>query len=217
MPCGRALPISRIYATIMMKSSSQEIPASAGKAPGAGGSKRTWPVTAVGLLLILEAFLLICIFPALVILEFSKLSLAQLGMLFPGGGGIAPLYVDFSGLRRLLLTVHFASVSVVIPARITSSAVFGFCSPVLILTGIAFLNKWRRAWMLAVFLQALFLALALIFYFNLRHPYVYVVMLYSSYLVFYLNHHEVRIVFPERRPTAGRIVRESALAERRDS
>ena len=64
--------------------------------------------------------------------------------------------------------------------------------------------------MLAVFLQALFLSLALILYFNLYNPYVYVVMLYSSYLVFYLNHHEVKIAFPELRSASRRAVHETA-------
>jgi hypothetical protein len=174
-------------------------------------------VTAVGLLLMLEAFLLLCIFPTLVIFRLYKLPPEQLSLVFLPGGGIAPFHVEFSGMRSFLLTLHFASLKVVIPPNVTSSAIYGFFSPLLILTGIAFLNLWRRAWMLAVFFQALFLSLALIFYFNLRHPYVYVVMLYASYLVFYLNHHDVKIAFPELRPPARSAMHESAPARLKDS
>jgi hypothetical protein len=199
-----------------MEANSTQFQESTGKAPGVGSGKRKWPVTAVGLLLLLEALFLAGIFPALVVLEFSKLPGGQLGLLFPAGGGIAPLHVYFSGLGEFLLTVQFASVSVAIPARITTSAIFGLLSPLLLVTGIAFLNQWRRAWMLAVFLQALFLSLALIFYFNLRHGYVYLVMLYSSYLVFYLNHHDVKIAFPDRRLETRKAVPPSARVKMQD-
>ena len=217
MPCERASPISRTRATIMTIASPNKTQENPGSNPGAGGGKRKWPVTAVGLLLLMEALILISIFPVLVIYILSKLPPEQLSLLFPAGGGVAPLYVKFSGLRGFLLTIHFASVRVVVPANITSSAIFGFFSPILIVTGIVFLKRWRRAWMLAVFLQALFLSLALIFYFNLFHPYVYVVMFYSSYLVFYLNHHDVKIAFPELRPAARRGLHESAPAGLKDS
>jgi hypothetical protein len=201
----------------MTMASSDNPQATPGKATVAGSGKRKWPVTAVGLLLLFEAVLLLCIFPVLVFWIFLKLPAEQLSLLFPATGGIAPLNLTFSGMRGFLLTIHFATVDVVIPADVTSSAIFGFFSPILIVTGVAFLNRWRRAWLLAVFLQGLFLSLALIFYFNLRHPYVYLVMLYCSYLVFYLNHHEVRIAFPDLRPEARKGLHESAPSGIRDS
>jgi len=42
-------------------------------------------------------------------------------------------------------------------------------------------------------------------------------MLYSSYLVFYLNHHDVKIVFPDARSEARRMMHESIPLELKDS
>ena len=160
--------------------------------------RRKWPVTAVGLLLFLQAVFLLSIFPALLVLEFLYLPTEAFEQLFAPQGGIVPILVEFVGIPEFDLTLHFASVIMPIPDRVLASAIFSSLSLLALLIGVAFLSQWRRAWTLAVFLQGLLLALALVAYFNLRHAYIILVMLFSIYLVFYLNHYEVRIAFQPR-------------------
>jgi hypothetical protein len=173
--------------------------AGAGQFASGKSERRKWPVTAVGLLLLLQAVFLLSIFPALVVLELLYLPPEAFEQLFAPQGGLVPILVEFVGLPDLDLALHFASVTTPIPDRVLASAVFSSLSLMALLTGVAFLSQWRRAWMLAVFLQALLLALALVAYYYLRHAYIYLVMLFSVYLVFYLNHYEVRIAFQPRR------------------
>ena len=73
----------------------------------------------------------------------------------------------------------------------------------LLLVGVLFLAPWRPAWVGAVLLQALALALALLIYFRFRPVYVYPIMLYGIVMVLYLNHFEVREAFlPRSAPQA---------------
>jgi hypothetical protein len=49
---------------------------------------------------------------------------------------------------------------------------------------------WRIAWLMAMLVQGLSLLTALVLYFNQKPGYVYVIMLYSIFMVIYLNYFE---------------------------
>jgi len=157
--------------------------------------KRSWPVTVVGILLLLQAVFLVSIFPVLLGYEFYQLPEITFDSLFPESGGIAPLRLEVESLRGLQINIYVADQVVHIPLKILTAMVFSFISVAVLLTSIAFLALWRHAWTLAVFLQGLILLASLIIYFYAHHPYIYLVMLFSIFLVFYLNYYEVRITF----------------------
>ena len=76
-----------------------------------------------------------------------------------------------------------------------ASVVFSFLALPVLIIGLLFLASRRIAWVLALFMQALILSLAMVGYFSFRHPYVYLVMGYSIFMVFYLNHYEIQASF----------------------
>jgi hypothetical protein len=66
------------------------------------------------------------------------------------------------------------------------------------MTAIGFWRMWRQAWLQAMLLQALCLALALILYYWQKPGFVYLLMAFSIFMVLYLNYYEVRAAFGER-------------------
>lgn len=133
--------------------------------------RRTWPVTAVGLLLLLQAaglFGLGAIYFATVYLldlwaPMSALSIEEL----------------FSGVvNNVLMSIIFIPLSLLA-----------------ILVAIGFLRLWHNAWTNAMLLQGLTLLIALILYFTGKPFYVYILMLYSIFMVLYLNYYEVQVAF----------------------
>jgi len=128
-------------------------------------------VTAVGLLLLLQAvglFVLGAVYFAIVyLLDFW-----------------APLSA-LSAEELLLGVVN----------KVLMSIIFIPLSLLAILTAIGFLRLWRNAWTNAMLLQGFTLLIALIRYFTGRPFYVYVLMLYSIFMVLYLNYYEVQMAF----------------------
>jgi hypothetical protein len=133
--------------------------------------KRPWSVTAVGLLLLLQAvglFVLGAVYFAIVyLLDFW-----------------APLSA-LSAEELLLGVVN----------KVLMSIIFIPLSLLAILTAIGFLRLWRNAWTNAMLLQGFTLLIALIRYFTGKPFYVYVLMLYGIFMVLYLNYHEVQVAF----------------------
>jgi hypothetical protein len=121
----------------------------------------SWPVSVLGLLLLLQA---VCLF--------------DLGLYFFSGG---------LGLERSLIVERFVAEPV---NALAMGVVFIPLSLLALLSGISFLGMWRIAWLMAMLVQGLSLLTALVLYFNQKPGYVYVIMLYSIFMVIYLNYFE---------------------------
>lgn len=157
--------------------------------------KRAWSVTAVGVLLILQAIVMFMIFPVLVAFEIDQMPDAQLLWLINENGGLAQVRIEVVDWSKLEFLLDFTRMRVPVPSRvITSLAFLALAMPVLI-TGFLFLRLWRHAWTLAVFFEGAILAIALYVYFNFRHPYIYLLMISGIFMVFYLNYFEVQLAF----------------------
>jgi hypothetical protein len=131
--------------------------------------RRTWPVTAVGLLLLLQAAGLFGLgaihFAAVYLLD----SLGQV--------------LELSAMEQFLGMIEGVAMSIIfIPLSLLA-----------ILAAIGFLRLWRNAWTNAMLLQGLTLLIALILYFTGKPFYVYILMLYSIFMVLYLNYYEVQM------------------------
>ena len=133
--------------------------------------KRTWPVTAVGLLLLLQAVGLF---------GFGAIHFATVYLLEPLGQ-----MLELSAEEQLLGMIK----------GIVMSIIFIPLSLLAILVAIGFLRLWRNAWTNAMLLQGLTLLIALLLYFGGKPWYVYILMLYSVFMVLYLNYHDVRMTF----------------------
>jgi hypothetical protein len=64
-----------------------------------------------------------------------------------------------------------------------------------LLAAVGFFRLWRAGWVMAMLVQGLSLLTALVLYFNQQPDYVYMIMLYSIFLVVYLNTFEVQTAF----------------------
>lgn len=127
---------------------------------------RSGPVTVLGLLLLLQA-----------------VGLFDLGLFF---------FTRGLGLRRSLI------VEMLITEPINALAmgiIFIPLALLALLAALGFFRLWRTAWMMAMLTQGLSLLTALLLYFNQRPGYVYVIMLYSIFLVIYLHTAEVSTTF----------------------
>lgn len=127
---------------------------------------RSGPVTVLGLLLLLQA-----------------VSLFDLGLFF---------FTRGLGLRRSLIVERL------ITEPINALAMGIILIPLALLAllaAISFFRLWRAAWIMAMLTQGLSLFTALLLYFNQRPGYVYVIMLYSIFLVIYLNTAEISTSF----------------------
>jgi hypothetical protein len=136
-----------------------------------GPRKRPWPVTAIGLLLLLQA-----------------------AGLF-GLGAIYFAIVYLLDLWAPLLALSAEELFLGVLDNVLMSIIFIPLSLLAILVAIGFLRLWRNAWTNAMLLQGLTLLIALILYFTGKPFYVYILMLYSIFMVLYLNHYEVQVVF----------------------
>ena len=79
-----------------------------------------------------------------------------------------------------------------------------------LLSALSFLLLRRRGWLLAAIAQGLSVAVCLWLYSMFQPLYVYPIMAYCVLMIFYLNSHDVRVVFHPRRYAAkqgpGRVV-----------
>lgn len=142
-------------------------PSLAQPAPNDSTAKpRSGPVTVLGLLLLLQA-----------------VGLFDLGLFF---------FTRGLGLRRSLI------VEMLITEPINALAmgiIFIPLALLALLAALGFFRLWRAAWIMAMLTQGLSLLTALLLYFNQRPGYVYVIMLYSIFLVIYLHTAEVSTAF----------------------
>lgn len=163
--------------------------------------KRKVPIILVGLLLLFQGMFVFALFPGVVVADFLVRPEAHVRMFFPEGGGLVLPQVELFSRNTLDILFHFVDGTVItIAGRVVVSIVFSFLAVPLLLTALLFLATWRYAWVFAVFLQALQLAMALVIYFNYHHPYLYLVMAYSIFMVFYLNQYEVQVTFRAVKP-----------------
>jgi hypothetical protein len=133
--------------------------------------KRPWSVTAVGLLLLLQAV-------GLFVLGAIYFAIVYLLDLWAPLSALSAEEVFFGVLDKILMSIIFIPLSLLA-----------------ILAAIGFLRLWRNAWTNAMLLQGFTLLIALILYFTGKPFYVYILMLYSIFVVLYLNYYEVQVAF----------------------
>jgi hypothetical protein len=163
---------------------------------------RRWPVTLAGLYLIGQAVLLFLLFPTLILIHILQAPELHLSMFRTPDGRLARLWVEVISLTGLNVSLHIGEYTLAIPSQMLTSLVFLFLALPVLLAGLMFVFPWRRAWMIAVLLQGVILTLALVIYFNLFHPYIYVVMFNAVFMVFILNQYDVEVYFQPRQATS---------------
>jgi hypothetical protein len=173
--------------------------------------KRPWPVTAVGLLLMLQAVGLL----VLSVVYFGAAYLAQMGLLEQ----LLEQSVEEELLSLLPTPVKMwviASLGAVNEELLARTTEVGFnnigllfiaLSALAILAAIGFLRMRRDAWTVAMLGQGLSLLMALLLYFRGKLWYTYIMMLYNIPMVLYLNYHEVRAAFQPRQVEPQRMKR----------
>ncbi len=95
----------------------------------------------------------------------------------------------------------------ILPSRLAGwgtslSVLFLLISPLALVAGVGFMRLWSGAWLAAMLLQGLSLAVSLAIYFYLPESpfFLFLGMAYSTLMVLYLNSHGVRASFrPERK------------------
>ncbi len=127
---------------------------------------RSGPVTVLGLLLLLQA-----------------VSLFDLGLFF---------FTRGLGLRRSLIVERLIAEPI---NALAMGIIFIPLALLALLAAIGFFRLWRASWIMAMLTQGLSLFTALLLYFNQRPGYVYIIMLYSIFLVIYLNTAEISTPF----------------------
>ena len=161
--------------------------------------RRTWAVTAVGLLLLFQAIVLAGLSPLLIAVELSRLPAPALDPLIGDDG------FQFSDLDRLLalpestLELLAEELDLERMADVATGIVFMPLSVLAIVAAVGFLGLWRRAWTLALLLQGLTLLTALLLYLDRKPWYIYILMLYSIVMVLYLHDGDVRHPFRTQR------------------
>lgn len=180
--------------------------------------KRTWPVTAVGLLLLLQAIGLLI----LSIVYFGASYLAQMGLLkqLLEQSAEEQLLSLLPAPVKMWVIASLGAVNEELFARMSETSfvsvglLFIALSTMAVLAAISFLRMERNAWTAAMLVQGLNLLMALLLYFRGKPWYVYVMMLYSIPMVLYLNYHEVRVVF-QSRPIGTRRMRSARVGGRK--
>jgi len=157
--------------------------------------RRTWAVTAVGLLLLFQAIVLAGLSPLLIAVEFSRLPASAWAPLIGDDG-----FQD-SDLDRLLALPESTLESLAEEldlermADVATGIVFMPLSVLAIVAVFGFLGLWRSAWTLALLLQGLTLLTALLLYLDRKPWYIYILMLYSIVMVLYLHDGDVQQAF----------------------
>ncbi len=170
--------------------------------------RRSWPVRAVGVLLLVQAVVLFLFIPLHVAIEVWKSPLPVWELLLSPTESIPLVRVEVSEGQSLPLKLHFKGATAEIPQDILTSQDYMLLSPAALVIAIAFIGLWRHAWTATMLLQGLVLATALGSHFDHKPIYVYPIMLYSILMVLYLNHHDVRIAFRSKTRERHRMDRE---------
>ncbi len=118
------------------------------------------------------------------------------------------LFFEAAGLATAG-TLNFTAVAfeAALPSRLVGwgtslSVLFLLISPLALVAGVGFMRLWAGAWLAAMSLQGLSLAVSLAIYFYLPESpfYLFLGMAYATLMVMYLNSHGVRASFrPEKR------------------
>jgi|GEM_PF-1812372 len=118
------------------------------------------------------------------------------------------LFLEAAGLATAgTLNFTAAAFENILPSRLVGwgtslSVLFLLISPLALVAGVGFMRLWAGAWLAAMSLQGLSLAVSLAIYFYLPDSpfYLFLGMAYSTLMVMYLNSHGVRASFrPEGR------------------
>jgi hypothetical protein len=96
------------------------------------------------------------------------------------------------GLKRNLIVELLIAEPV---NALAMSIIFIPLSLLALLAAVGFFRLWRAAWVMAMLTQGLSLLTALVLYFNQQPGYVYISMLFSIFMVIYLNTSEVYAAF----------------------
>jgi hypothetical protein len=137
----------------------------------AEGQVRPWPVTAVGFLLMVQAVGLFGIGLFYVLTVNSLAILARILEMTTGELILAAMHNSLVGIAYLPLSILAAAAAV------------------------GMWRLWPTAWLNAMLVQGFSLAVALVLYAGPRPAYVYAVMIYSTIVVIYLYHADIRITF----------------------
>jgi hypothetical protein len=159
------------------------------QAPPAAPAERGWALTVSGLLLFGQALLLALALPVLAADRLGTESAT------PWDPRVGPLILEWHRVPGPAIDLAYGPARVRLGWDALSAALFWPLVPLDILAGSLLLAVRRSAWMVAVFTQAVVLALCLALYVTLEPGYVYLVMLSGVLLVGYLNYEDVRIVF----------------------
>ena len=164
-------------------------------APATQPRQRAWTPRVVGILLIVQAIAAALIYPILAIAQVWRTPglqgrpIAALGDLF------SMSRIESLSITQPPLMLSIQDIDIQIQPDLLASEFLVPLAVPLLLVGVLFLLSWRPAWVGAVLLQGVILALALTIYFEYRPVYVYPIMLYGILMVLYLNHFEVREAF----------------------
>jgi len=159
--------------------------------------KRPWPVTAIGLLMLLQAAGLF----SFGLLHVGASYLVQIGLLDQILEQGAELLGELPVRARALVMPVLGVVNEELLLRVSERSLdslgllFFALSALAVLAAVSFLRTRHNAWASAMLVQGLCLLIALVLYFSGKPVYVYVMMLYGILMVLYLNYHEVRDVF----------------------
>jgi len=157
--------------------------------------RRTWAVTAVGLLLLFQALVLAGLSPLLLAIEISRLPASALVPLI-GEDGFQDTDLDrLLALPESTLELLAEELDLERMTDVATSILFVPLSVLALVAAFGFLGLWRHAWTLALLLQGLTLLIALLLYLDSKPWYVYILMLYSIVMVLYLHDGDVRHPF----------------------
>lgn len=170
--------------------------------------RRKWPVTAIGILLMVEALVLLGVVALIFALSVAELEVALSALWEALRTDPLGISTDLLRLPQDAIALEVAGERIFIPVEVVVSTWhLPFVLPAL-LVGLLFLRHWRPAWAAALVLQGLLLIVDLRIYFLYRDPYACLLMLFPILLVIYLNHYDVRLAFQSREQRPPHIVRD---------
>lgn len=171
-------------------------------------SQRKWPVTAIGILLMVEALVLLGSVALILALNVPDLEVALNALWDALRTDPMGISTDLLRLPQDAVALEVAGERVFIPVEaVVSTWHLPFVLPALLI-GLLFLRHWRPAWAAALVLQGVLLIIDLRIYFLYGAAYACLLMLFPILLVIYLNHYDVRLAFQSREQRPAHIVRD---------
>ncbi len=170
--------------------------------------RRPWPVTAIGLLLLFQAPLLLGV--TLIVIGLALPDEDRALVAFWQTLRDDPLGISYEILRlpHETIALRVGADTLLLPVEAAVSAwLLPFILPA-ILVGLLFLRLWPPAWSGALLLQAALLIVCLRIYSGWSPAYIALVMLSPIGLIVYLNYYEVRLAFEEPAHRQAPVVRD---------